>query len=80
MPRPRPPDPAAIPITTTTDSEELASVIKDFNVDAELDLEKTRILCDFIEHSNHQVFITTVDPSKLTSVLNDAAMFHVKHQ
>ena len=50
------------------------------DMDAELDLEKTRILCDFIEHSNHQVFITTVDPSKLTSVLNDAAMFHVKHQ
>ena len=50
------------------------------DMDAELDLDKTRILCDFIEHSKHQVFITTVDPAKLTSVLKDAAMFHVKHQ
>ena len=49
------------------------------DMDAELDQEKTHILGDFIKQSDHQVFITTVDQNKLNQVLDEKAVFHVKH-
>jgi DNA replication and repair protein RecF len=49
------------------------------DIDAELDTEKTKILCDFIQHSDNQAFISTVDPDKLMSILSTACLFHVEH-
>ncbi len=49
------------------------------DMDAELDIEKTKILGDFIQHSSHQIFISTVDEKKLLGVLDDVSVFHVKH-
>lgn len=49
------------------------------DMDAELDLNKAQVLCDFIQHSPNQIFISTVDPDKLLSILDDVHMFHVKH-
>jgi len=49
------------------------------DMDAELDSDKTRILCDFINQSPHQVFITTVDHQRIQQQLDDVDVFHVKH-
>lgn len=49
------------------------------DMDAELDTEKTQILCDFIQHSHNQAFISTVDSNKLMSILPNACLFHVEH-
>lgn len=49
------------------------------DMDAELDIKKTAVFSDFIQQSNNQVFITTVDKDKLIHGLKDAAMFHVEH-
>lgn len=49
------------------------------DMDAELDSEKTHILCDFIQNSQHQVFISTVDPEKLTHIFDQVCLFHVEH-
>ena len=49
------------------------------DMDAELDVEKTKILGDFIKQSAHQIFISTVDEKKLLDVLGEVGLFHVKH-
>jgi DNA replication and repair protein RecF len=50
------------------------------DLDAELDSDKTGVLCEFINQSPHQVFITTVDQQRIQQRLNDVAVFHVKHE
>ncbi len=47
--------------------------------DAELDVNKTNLLCEFINNTQNQVFISTVDVNKITSLFDDVGMFHVKH-
>lgn len=49
------------------------------DLDAELDGNKTDLLCDFINRSNNQFFITTVDKMKMHPLFSDVSMFHVKH-
>ncbi len=49
------------------------------DMDAELDINKTQILCDFIQTANNQVFISTVDKDKLIPMLDGLGLFHVKH-
>jgi len=49
------------------------------DMDAELDAEKTQILCDFIQNSHHQVFITTVDSEKMMRKFESTSLFHVEH-
>lgn len=49
------------------------------DLDAELDPNKTNLLCEFIKSSDNQVFISTVDVDKVTSLFDDVGMFHVKH-
>ncbi|VAW44180.1 DNA recombination and repair protein RecF [hydrothermal vent metagenome] len=49
------------------------------DMDAELDTEKTKILCDFIQNSSNQAFISTVDPNKLMALLKKTCLFHVEH-
>lgn len=48
------------------------------DLDAELDHQKTNLLCDFINHANNQIFLTTVDLEKVTSLLDDVDVFHVE--
>lgn len=50
------------------------------DIDAELDTNKTQILCDYIQNSNNQAFISTVDSKKLMKILPDACLFHVEHR
>ncbi|MCX7553170.1 DNA replication and repair protein RecF [Marinicella sp. S1101] len=50
------------------------------DMDAELDPSKTAIFSDFIQNSNNQIFITTVDKEKLSTDTKDTAVFHVEHQ
>ncbi|TDR23715.1 DNA replication/repair protein RecF [Marinicella litoralis] len=47
--------------------------------DAELDVNKTSLLCEFINTTNNQIFITTVDQHKISSLFDDVGVFHVKH-
>lgn len=49
------------------------------DLDAELDYEKTDLLCDFINRAHNQIFLTTVDLNKVTALIHDVAVFHVKH-
>lgn len=49
------------------------------DMDAELDTIKTNVLCDFIKHTNNQVFISTVAPEKINSIFKEVGLFHVKH-
>lgn len=48
------------------------------DMDAELDISKTKLLCDFIMQASNQVFISSVDPKKVTDILDDVGVFHVK--
>ncbi|MEZ5471494.1 MAG: DNA replication/repair protein RecF [Marinicella sp.] len=48
------------------------------DLDAELDGVKTNLLCDFINNSQNQIFLSTVDLEKVTSLLNEFSVFHVK--
>lgn len=50
------------------------------DMDAELDPSKTAIFSEFIQNSNNQIFITTVDKNKLSTHTEDTAVFHVEHQ
>ena len=49
------------------------------DLDAELDDGKTNLLCDFINYSQNQIFLSTVDLNKVTPLLNDLDVFHVEH-
>ncbi len=49
------------------------------DMDAELDSDKTKVLCEFIQKSNNQAFISTVDPDKLMGILDNTCLFHVEH-
>ncbi len=49
------------------------------DMDAELDSQKTQVLCDFIQSCENQVFISTVEPEKLMKVLKHTCLFHVEH-
>jgi DNA replication and repair protein RecF len=56
----------------------LAPIVCLDDMDAELDVNKTNLMCDFIRLSENQVFISTVDPKKITTLFDDASVFHVK--
>ena len=49
------------------------------DIDAELDEQKTSVLCEFIQNSHNQAFISTVDPNKLMGILKNTCLFHVEH-
>lgn len=66
-------------IELLTESTGLDPVICLDDLDAELDENKTNLLCEFIKTRNNQIFISTVDISKVTSLFDDVAVFHVKH-
>lgn len=65
-------------IEMLTEATGLDPVVCLDDLDAELDLHKTHLLCDFINQSKNQIFLTTVDLDKVTSLLSDVGVFHVK--
>jgi len=65
-------------IELLTETTGLDPIICLDDLDAELDENKTNLLCEFIKTRNNQVFISTVDINKVTALFDDVAVFHVK--
>ena len=66
-------------IELLTETTGLDPVICLDDLDAELDVHKTNLLCEFFKSRKNQIFISTVDVNKVKSLFDDVAVFHVKH-